>query len=147
MFQQAIRCTVIFFRSILQGVVHLRMCEQRWQSVVESQLSGKLFHRGVEIQRTAATYPSHGLPEHQIQRHLIFFSCGCLLRDRPTGHQYVIWQIYKKEFMLLSTMSHHRCFITHGMMLNTGWTFPESLMEAKLRFMEHNVKKIPVFTL
>ena len=36
-----------------------------------------------------------------------FFLWG-LLRTRPTGHKYVIWQTYKKEFMLLSTMSHHK---------------------------------------
>ena len=52
------------------------------------------------------------------------------------------WQIYKKEFMLLS---HHRCFITHGSRLNTGWIFPVSLMEAMLRLMEYKVQKIPVF--
>ena len=55
----------------------------------------------------------------------------------------MILQTYKKEFMLLSTMSHRRCFITHGSRLNTGWAFPLPLMEAMLRFMEHKVKKIP----
>ena len=43
--------------------------------------------------------------------------------------------------MLLSTMSHHRFFITLGSMLNIGWAFPVPLMEATLRFMAHKVKK------
>ena len=55
---QAMWCTVMLFRSILQGIVRLRMWEQCWQSVVESHLAGKLFHQGIEIQHTAATYPS-----------------------------------------------------------------------------------------
>ena len=45
------------------------------------------------------------------------------------GHQYVIWQTYKKEFMLLptvSTMSHHRYFITHGLRLNLVGYFQQS---------------------
>ena len=42
--------------------------------------------------------------------------------------------------MLLSTMSHHRYFITHGSRLNTGWIFPVSLMEAMSRFVKHKVK-------
>ncbi|KAJ4427597.1 hypothetical protein ANN_25245 [Periplaneta americana] len=58
---------------------------------------------------------------------------------RSTGRQYVIWQTYKKEFMLLSTMLHHRCFITLGSRLNTGWIFPVPPMEATLRFMEHKI--------
>ena len=51
-----------------------------------------------------------------------------LLRTWSKLQQYVIWQTHKKEFMLLSTMSHHRSFITHGSRLNTGWTFPMPLM-------------------
>ncbi|KAJ4429534.1 hypothetical protein ANN_21703 [Periplaneta americana] len=51
------------------------------------------------------------------------------------------YQTYKKEFMLLSTMLHHRCFITLGSRLNTGWIFPVSPMEAMLRFMEHKSKQ------
>ncbi|PSN48899.1 hypothetical protein C0J52_22436 [Blattella germanica] len=54
-----------------------------------------------------------------------------------TGRQYVIWQTYKKEFMLLSTMLHYRCFITLGSRLNTGGIFPVPPMEAMLRFMEY----------
>ncbi|PSN32267.1 hypothetical protein C0J52_28359 [Blattella germanica] len=57
----------------------------------------------------------------------------------------VIWQTYKKEFMLLSTMLHYRCFITLGSRLNTGWIFPVPPMGAMLRFMEHKVTKIPSF--
>ncbi|KAJ4436441.1 hypothetical protein ANN_19074 [Periplaneta americana] len=68
-----------------------------------------------------------------------FFLWG-LLRTRSTGRQYVIWQTYKKEFMLLSTMLHHRCFITLGSRLNTGWIVPP--MEAMLRFMEHKVEPV-----
>ena len=34
-----------------------------------------------------------------------FFFCEGLLRTRSIGHQYVIWQTYKKEFSLLSIMS------------------------------------------
>ena len=49
------------------------------------------------------------------------FSCGVLLRNRSARHQYVIWQTYKEEFLLLSTMSQYRCFITYGSRLNTGW--------------------------
>ena len=49
--------------------------------------------------------------------------------------------------MLLSTMPDHRCFITHGSRLNTSWSFPVPLMEGTLRFMEHKVKNIPLFTL
>ena len=63
------------------------------------------------------------------------------LREFVKGHQCVIWQTYKRRCMLLSTMWHHRCFITHGSRLNTGWTFPVPLMEAMLRFMEHKVRK------
>ena len=33
------------------------MCEQCWQSMMEPHLAGKLFHKGVETQHTAATYP------------------------------------------------------------------------------------------
>ncbi|PSN45947.1 hypothetical protein C0J52_16547 [Blattella germanica] len=58
---------------------------------------------------------------------------------------YGIWQTYKKELMLLSTMLHYRCFITLGSRLNTGWIFPVPLMEAMLRFMEHKVTKFPSF--
>ena len=72
----------------------------------------------------------------------LFFSCGCLLRTRSTGHQYVIWQTYKKEFMLPSTMSHRRCFTTNASRLNTGWTFPVPLMEDILRFMEYHHQSI-----
>ena len=60
---------------------------------------------------------------------------------------YVIWQTYMKEFMLLQTMSHHRCSITHGSRLNTGWTFPVPLMEAMLGFMEHKVTRRPLMVL
>ncbi|PSN38105.1 hypothetical protein C0J52_00865 [Blattella germanica] len=59
---------------------------------------------------------------------------------------YVILQTYKKEFMLLSTMFHHRCFITLGSRLNTGWIFPVPPMEAMLRFMEHKVSKNSQFS-
>ena len=76
-----------------------------------------------------------------------FFPCGGLLRTRSTGHQYVICQTYKKEFMLVSTMSHHRCFIIQRSRLNTGWTFSVPLMEAMLSFTEHKIKKILVFNL
>ena len=44
--------------------------------------------------------------------------------------------------MVLSTISHHRCFITDGSRLNTGCTFPVSLMETMLRFMEHLLIRI-----
>ena len=44
-----------------------------------------------------------------------------------------------------AALSHQRCIMTHGSRFNTGWTFPMSLIEAMLRFMEHEVKKIPVF--
>ena len=37
----------------------------------------------------------------------------------------MIWQTYKKEFMLLLTMTYHRCFITQG---------------SRLRFMDHKGK-------
>ncbi|KAJ4444283.1 hypothetical protein ANN_06075, partial [Periplaneta americana] len=60
-------------------------------------------------------------------------------RQLKARRQYVIWQTYKKEFMLLSTMLHHRCFITLGSRLNTGWIFPVPPMEAMLRFMEHKI--------
>ena len=69
-----------------------------------------------------------------------FFLLG-FVKDQVQRHQYVICQIYKKEFMLLSTMSHHRCFITHGSRAKAGRTFPVPLMETMLRFMEHKVKK------
>ena len=68
------------------------------------------------------------------------FSCGDLLRTRTTVHQYVIWQTCKKEFILLPTMSHHRCFVTHRSRLNTCWIFPVPLMEVMLKFMERKVK-------
>ena len=45
---QVLSCTVTLFRCILQGIIHLRMCEKCWQSVVEPHLAGKLFHQGVE---------------------------------------------------------------------------------------------------
>ena len=61
------------------------------------------------------------------------------VKDQIYRKPYVIWQTYKKEFMLLSTMSHHRYFITHGSSLNIGWTFPIPLMKALLRFMEHKL--------
>ena len=48
---QAVWCTVILFRSILQGTVHLRMRKKCLQSVVGPQLAGKLFHQGAEAQR------------------------------------------------------------------------------------------------
>ena len=60
-------------------------------------------------------------------------------------HRYAIWQTYKKEFMLLSTISHHRCFVTHGTRLNTGWTFPVPLIKAMLRFVELKVEMNPGF--
>ena len=44
-------------------------------------------------------------------------------------------------------MSYHGCFITHGLRLNNFWTFAVPLMEAILRFVEHNVKKSQFFTL
>ena len=100
---QAMWRMVILFRSILQGIVCLRICEHYWST-----------------------------PD---------FFLGGLLMTRCTGHQYVIWQTYNKEFMLLSIMSHQRLFITHGSRLKTGWTFPVPLLEAMLRFMEHKVKK------
>ena len=75
------------------------------------------------------------------------FSFGGLLRTRSTWHQYVICHTYKKEFMLLSTMSHHRWFITHGSRLFIGWTFPVPLMEAMLRFMEHKVTNPSIHSL
>ena len=53
----------------------------------------------------------------------------------------------KKEFMLLSTMSHLRFFVIHGTRLITDWIFPVPLMEAMLRFTSHNVKEFPVLTL
>ena len=60
----------------------------------------------------------------------------------------LLWtSLYQKEFMLLSTMWKQRCFITHGSRLNIDWTFPMPTMEAMLRFMQHEVKKISVFTL
>ena len=68
------------------------------------------------------------------------FFCGGMLRTRSTEHQYVIWQTYKKKFMVLSTMSHRRCFITHGSKFYTSWTFPVLLMKAMLSFIEHSVK-------
>ncbi|KAJ4442648.1 hypothetical protein ANN_04237 [Periplaneta americana] len=46
----------------------------------------------------------------------------------------------QERLMLLSTMLHHRCFITLGSRLNTGWIFPVPPMEAMLRFMEHKVQ-------
>ena len=66
-----------------------------------------------------------------------FFPMGVLLRTRSIRHQNMIWQTYRKECMLLLTESRHRCFITHGSKLNTGWIFPVPLMEAMLRLMEH----------
>ena len=60
---------------------------------------------------------------------------------RCTGHQYVIWQTYREGFLLLSTMSHRRCLITHGLRLKHGWTFPMPLMEAMLWFMQHKVEE------
>ena len=44
----------------------------------------------------------------------------------------------RNNLMLLSIMSHNRCFITHGSRLNTGWTFPVTLMEAILSFIEYH---------
>ena len=133
-------CTMILFRYFLQEIVRLRMCAQCWQSKVEPHLAGKLLHQGIEVQHKAATYPSTCL-QWPSSHHTWFFFCGGLLRTRSTGHQYVIWQTYKKQFMLLSTMSHHRCFITHGLRLNSGWAFPVPLMETILTVMEYKFKK------
>ena len=69
-----------------------------------------------------------------------FFLWG-FVEDYVYRTPWVIWQTYKEEFMLLSAMSHHRCFITHGSRLSTGWTFPMLLIEAMLRFMKHKAKK------
>ena len=43
---QAMWCTVILLRFIMQGTVRLRICEQCRQTVVEPHLVGKLFHQG-----------------------------------------------------------------------------------------------------
>ena len=50
----------------------------------------------------------------------------------------------QRIILLLSTMSHYRCFITHGSRLNTGCTFPVPLMDAMLRFMERKVNRRPL---
>ena len=104
---QAMWCTVILFRSILQGIVSLRMCEQ-WQTVVEPIWFfpvGVCY--GLGLQETSTWFGRHR----------------------------------RKNLWWWSIMSHHRYFMTHGSMLNTGWTFPVPLIEAMLRFMEHKVKK------
>ena len=44
---KAMRCTVILFRSISQGIFRIRMNEQCWQNMMEPHLAGKLFHQGV----------------------------------------------------------------------------------------------------
>ena len=67
---QAMRYMVIIFRAILQAIVPLRMCEQRWQSVVELLLAGKLFHQGFEVQHTAATYPDRCLQWPSFQQNI-----------------------------------------------------------------------------
>ena len=36
------------------------------------------------------------------------------VKDKVSGHQYVIWENYMKQFMQLSAMQHHKCVITHG---------------------------------
>ena len=132
---------VILLRSFFQGIVRLRMCEQMnnvgkvWRSpifLINSSIGDLGTAYSCNISR-------HVFTVTVFSAHLIF-SCGGLLRTRSTGHPYMIWQTYKKEFMLLSTMSHHRCFITHGLRLNTDSTFPVPLMEAMLRFMEHKEK-------
>ena len=124
-------------------LIHLagNCSSKKVRTMVEPHLAGKMFHQGVEAQHTAATYPSTCL-QWSFPQHIWFFSGG-LLRTRSTGHHYVNWQNYKKEFILLSTMSHHRCLVTHGSRLNTGCTFPVPLMDNKSKFMEHKVKKIP----
>ena len=73
--------------------------------------------------------------------HLIFY-CWVFVKDQVySTHQYVIWQTYKKEFMLVLTVSHHSCFITNGSKFSIGSTFPVTLMEAMLMFIEYKVKK------
>ena len=72
---QAMRYTVILFRSTLQGIVRLRMCEQCWQSIVEPQLAGKLFHQGVEAEHTAGAYQVRGCSD-RFSAHLMFFLWG-----------------------------------------------------------------------
>ena len=66
--------------------------------------------------------------------------------NTPIDHGHLAWNCSIKIITpavkaSVISMSHHRCFITHGSRLNTGCTFPVSLMEAMLRFMEHKVKK------
>ena len=99
----------------------------------------------------------YGLNDKYIMLAIILMACQI---TRPDTAWYFLWRfvkvqvyrtsvcdladLYKKEFILLSTMSHHRYFITHGSRLNTGLTFPVPLMEVMLRFMEHEVKNSQV---
>ena len=53
----------------------------------------------------------------------INFSCGGLLRIRSTWHENVIWQSYKKECMLLSTMSPNKQFNRMISKLSTSRTY------------------------
>ena len=83
---------------------------------------------------------SEEITEHHMAYRLIFFLWE-FVQDQVDTTPVCDSADYNKEFMLLSTMSHYRCFITHRSRLNTGWTFPVPLMEAMLRFIEHKAKK------
>ena len=116
-------------RTTLQGQYHRRL----GPSGLRRRIPCKMDRKWITVHHMAS----------QITR---FFFLRCFVKNQSTGHQYVIWQTYKKQFMLLSTLPHLRCFITHGSRLNTNWTFPMPLKEAIFRFMEDKVKKITVFT-
>ena len=111
----------------------------RWDSTTVCQHCLHILRGTIPCNMDQKTITIHHMACHITRPNTTwFFPVGAWIRS--TGHQYVIWQTYKKEFMLLSTMSFHRWFITHGARLNTSWTFTVPLMEAILWFMEHMVK-------
>ena len=78
--------------------------------------------------------------------HLIFFLWGFVkdqvyrtpVSDLVDSHERIVSAVNNVTQQMIQT---------HGLRLNTGWTFSVSLMEAILSFMEHEIKKFSVFNL
>ncbi|KAJ4433029.1 hypothetical protein ANN_15286 [Periplaneta americana] len=101
-------------KDLNQGIVRLRMCEPRWQSVVEPHLAGKLLHLGVVAQHTVATYPEitadlaavrTRLPVHIKKIHLPKSLARSILHESPfsvfgQAGQVMVWRKVKEDMKI-----------------------------------------------